>query len=57
MTQSGVEDLERFARLILAHAREVGVNDRRFDRAMAEVFADERQRDPRFQQMRGKAMA
>ena len=52
-----MEGFERLARLILAHAREVGVNDRRFDRAMAEVFADERERDPRFQQMRGKAVA
>jgi len=55
--QAGVEGFERLSRPILAHAREVGVNDRRFDRAMAEVFADERERDPRFQQMRGKAVA
>ena len=55
--QAGVKDFERLARAILAHAREVRVDDCRFDRGVAEIFADERKGDPRLQQMGGIAVA
>ena len=55
--QSGVKAFESLSRAILAHAREVSVDDSRFNRGVAEIFADERKCDPRLQQMGGIAVA
>ena len=54
--QAGVKDFERLTRAILAHAREVSVDDSRFDRGVAEILTDERKGDPRLQQMGGIAV-